>query len=243
MELLHNEFKVQKKEQEKGGSISIAKMVDSINFKDVDFNYGSNTDNVLNDVSLSIKSKTTIAFVGKSGSGKSTIIDLITLMLKPCKGSVLIDDIKGSDIDLESWRRQLGYVSQEAVIFNDTVANNISLGDPKISISEIEKALKAAGAWEFVSELNEGINTNIGERGFKLSGGQRQRLAIARSIVSEPQLLILDEVSANLDEKTELEITKSIQSLKGKSTVVIVSHKLGILQFADSVIDLEQINH
>jgi len=240
MELLHNEFKVQKKEQEKGGSISIAKMVDSINFKDVDFNYGSNTDNVLNDVSLSIKSKTTIAFVGKSGSGKSTIIDLITLMLKPCKGSVLIDDIKGSDIDLESWRRQLGYVSQEAVIFNDTVANNISMWSKvNLEMKSIKEAARQANIDNFIESLPQGYETIVGDRGIRLSGGQRQRLFIARELFRKPNLLILDEATSALDSESEFEIQKSIEDLRGYITVIIVAHRLSTVKSVDCIYVLD----
>jgi ABC-type multidrug transport system fused ATPase/permease subunit len=240
MELLHNEFKVQKKEQEKTGSTSITKMVNSINFKDVDFYYGSKKGNILNDVSLSIKAKTTIAFVGKSGSGKSTIIDLITLMLKPCKGSVLIDDVKGSDIDLESWRRQLGYVSQEAVIFNDTVANNISMwSNINLEMKSIKEAAKQANIDNFIESLPQGYETIVGDRGMRLSGGQRQRLFIARELFRKPNLLMLDEATSALDSESEFEIQKSIENLRGYITVIIVAHRLSTVKSADCIYVLD----
>ena len=151
-----------------------------------------------------------------------------------------IDDKNILDIDIRKWRRSIGYVPQDLFLFHDTIANNITLGDPLIEDIKIEQALKSAGAWDFVSEFPEGIQKNIGERGLKLSGGQRQRVSIARALVSNPQLLILDEATVALDPETEREILKKIKYLSSEGlTIVAISHQQTVLDIADKVYRLE----
>ena len=186
-----------------------------------------------------------MALVGKSGAGKSTLVDLLTLILKPRQGQILIDDVPGQDIELASWRRQLGYVSQEAVIFDDTIANNIGLwvGDPRRDDTfrrRILEAARQAHIAHFIETLPDGYDTLVGERGLRLSGGQRQRLFIARELFRSPRLLILDEATSALDSESERAIQQSIDELKGRITVVIIAHRLSTIHNVDRVYVLEK---
>ena len=161
-------------------------------------------------------------------------------MLKPTEGDLFIDDINGNEIDNASWRKQIGYVSQEAIIFDDTIANNICLlvgdleNDPDLS-SKIISAAKKANLHQFIETLPEGYSTQVGDRGIKLSGGQRQRLFIARELFRKPNLLILDEATSALDSESEKAIQKSIDDLKGKMTIIIIAHRLSTITNVDTI--------
>jgi ATP-binding cassette subfamily C protein len=206
--------------------------VKEIKFNNVVFAYDNKV--ILNKSSLSIKKNEFIALVGPSGTGKTTLLDILIGLHIPASGELLIDGINLLDIDIKKWRSSIGYVPQDLFLFHDTIANNISLGDPAINNSMIEDALKSAGAWEFVSELPDSLQTSIGERGLKLSGGQRQRISIARALVSEPQLLILDEATTALDPKTEKNILSTLSKLSEKGiTIVAVSHQSVVLDVAE----------
>jgi subfamily B ATP-binding cassette protein MsbA len=207
----------------------------SITLTNVYQTYRDESSWVLKDISITIEPNQTIAFVGPSGAGKSTLVDLITGLLQPSKGAVLFDEVDLREIDLRTWRSQIGYVNQDVMVFDDTLWNNISMYDKNANESQIEMACRAANIWEFVQACEEGFQTRIGDRGMMLSGGQKQRLSIARELYKNPELLILDEATSALDAESESVIKEAIESLKGKMTVVIIAHRLSTIKHADKV--------
>ena len=194
---------------------------------------------VLSGVNINIEKGDFISLVGNSGSGKSTIVDLIIGLNRSDEGEVMIDNQNINSINIEKWREKIGYVPQEITLFNDTIKHNITMGDESISDENIISSLIHAGAYDFVSELPEKLMTVVGEHGGRLSGGQRQRLAIARALVKNPELLILDESTSALDSKTEKEIIQTLLKLKGKTTIIAISHQPNIQKVADKVYFLE----
>ncbi len=244
LEMVVKEFEDVSSVEEQNGSINVQNFRRSIDFKNVYFAYDIEDGDVLKNININIPLNKTIAFVGESGAGKSTLIDMITLMLRPRSGKVLIDGIPGEDIKRETWRSQIGYVSQETVVFDDTVANNISLwkgdyeNDPEIQDC-IREAAKKAYALDFIENLPKGFNTIVGDRGIRLSGGQRQRLFIARELFKEPNLLILDEATSALDSESESYIQQSIDNLRGSITVVIIAHRLSTIKSSDYIYVLD----
>jgi subfamily B ATP-binding cassette protein MsbA len=210
----------------------------SIQLKGVDFSYGNKL--ILKNIYLEIPKNQTIALIGRSGSGKSTLINLITGILNPEKGELLIDGIPISEIDIAKWRNKIGYITQETIIFNDTIENNITLWDELKNqheqnyVDAIEKSQLAA-----LMQDHQKDEKIIGDRGIMLSGGQRQRIAIARELYKKPALLILDEATSALDSETERYIQKSIDDLKGKLTIIIVAHRLSTIKHADKVVVFE----
>ena len=211
---------------------------EQITLKDVSFSYGEAS--VLRNTSLVIKKKSFVALMGESGGGKTTFTDILCALYKPNSGEVLIDNNNLQSLNINKWRQMIGYVPQDLVLFHDTIINNVNLGDVSISNEKVKEALKDSGAWDFVESLPEGMNTVIGERGIRLSGGQRQRISIARAIVRDPELLILDEATTALDPQTEERILKTIRDLTKKGiTAVAVSHQTAVLEIADQVFKLE----
>ena len=194
---------------------------------------------VLRDVSLMVPRCTTVAFVGASGSGKSTLVDLMTGTLKPTAGSVRIDGRALSELDLAGLRRRIGYVPQEAIVFEDTVANNIALWRPNVDRTRIEAAARHAHAASFIEALPLGYEAPIGDRGTMLSGGQRQRLAIARELVKAPDVLVLDEATSALDSASERAIQASIEELRGTMTILLIAHRLSTVRTADRIYVLD----
>ena len=194
---------------------------------------------VLSGVNINIEKGDFISLAGNSGSGKSTIVDLIIGLNRSDEGEVMIDNQNINSVNIKKWREKIGYVPQEITLFNDTIKNNITMGDESISEENIISSLMHAGAYDFVSELPEELMTVVGEHGGRLSGGQRQRLAIARALVKNPELLILDESTSALDSKTEKEIIETLLKLKGKTTIIAISHQSGIQKVADKVYFLE----
>jgi ATP-binding cassette subfamily C protein len=188
---------------------------------------------------LSIPAGKITALIGPSGSGKTTISDLVIGLIEPDEGVVKLDDVPLSQVDNRAWRKQIGYVPQEMFLLNDTVRINVTLGEEDLSELQVENALRRAGAWEFVSKLPEGIDTRVGERGALLSGGQRQRIAIARALVHEPALLVLDEATTALDPETERSVWNSMVDLRGQVTVLAVSHQTALAQIADRIYRIE----
>jgi len=172
---------------------------------------------------------------GPSGAGKTTLVDLVVGLLSPDRGRVLIDDTDLADIDRRAWRAAVGYVPQEALLINDTVLRNVTLGAPDVGREEVVEALRKADAWDFVQRMDGGVDAGVGERGARLSGGQRQRLAIARALVHRPQLLILDEATSNLDREAERAVLGTIAHLKGELTMLAVTHHPPMLELADRV--------
>jgi ABC-type multidrug transport system fused ATPase/permease subunit len=244
LEMVVDEFDALEKHQEHSGDVELGPLHDRIQLDSVCYAYDEDEGDVLHDIDVSIPANTTTALVGESGAGKSTLVDLLTLMLRPRAGEVVIDGVPGSEVDLRSWRSQIGYVSQETVVFDDTIANNISLwdgsdDDPEVQ-ARIEEAARQAHAHHFIEDLPRGYQTVAGDRGVKLSGGQRQRLFIARELFKRPNLLILDEATSALDTQSERYIQKSIDALKGTMTVVIIAHRLSTIKNVDQVIVLDE---
>lgn len=245
LEVVEKEFRRLQECEEKKGILKIGSFHKDIVMHDVSFTYGSGMPYVLQNISLSIPAKTTVAFVGESGAGKSTLVDLLTLLLRPSSGEIYIDGIAGMDVDYDSWRRQLAYVSQETVIFDDTIANNISMWksdyrNDSSARERIEKAARQACADQFIRDLPDHYNTLVGDRGIRLSGGQRQRLFLARELYKNPRLLILDEATSALDSESERSIQQSIDVLKGHTTVVIIAHRLSTIKNADYIYVLDK---
>ena len=210
-----------------------------IRFESVTFSYGGGERAALTDAGFFIPKGKTTAIVGKSGAGKSTIINLLLRFYDPQTGDIFIDDEPLRNMAVESYRRNIGIVSQDTFIFNDTVRNNIAfglIGEPSDEV--ITDAAKRAGADEFISGLPEGYDTILGERGIRLSGGQRQRISIARAILKNPEILILDEATSSLDTRTEELIHKAITELSRNRTVVIIAHRLSTIKNADQLIVL-----
>ncbi len=215
-----------------------ANFKESIVFKDVSFAYDN--EQVLSNINLSIPRGSTVALVGPSGSGKSTLVDLIPRFYDPTKGEVLLDGISIKDYRLTAIRDLMGIVSQESILFNDSVFNNIAFGAENASEEEVIKAAKIANAHEFILKLENGYQTEIGERGSKLSGGQRQRLSIARAVLKNPPILILDEATSALDSESELLVQEALSNLMMNRTSIVVAHRLSTIQNADEIIVLQE---
>jgi ATP-binding cassette subfamily C protein len=219
------------------GGVRPSGLVAEIRLDGVSFRYSDRP--VLERVSLTLPAGEFIALIGPSGAGKTTLADLVAGLYTPLEGEILIDGIPLREIDLAAWRRSIGYVPQEMFLFHDTVANNVTLRDPEIPAPAVEEALRAAGAWDFVAALPDGVDTVLGERGARLSGGQRQRVAIARALVRNPKLLILDEVTTALDPATEAALCRTLAGLKGRTTVLAISHQPAIVEVADRIYRVE----
>jgi ATP-binding cassette subfamily C protein len=209
-----------------------------IRLEGVCFSYGGGA--VLEDLDLEFGAGRIAVLIGPSGSGKTTVVDLVTGLLTPQRGEVRIDDLTLTQVDLKRWRGMIGYVPQENLLLNDTVCANVTLGDKKLGEAEVVEALTNAGAWDFVAALPEGIQTVVGERGGRLSGGQRQRIAIARALVNKPALLILDEATSALDPGTEAAICDTLLTLRGKLTILAISHQQALLRIADQAYRIQR---
>ena len=205
----------------------------SVRLNNVSFGYGKIS--VLQNASLTVPAGSFTAIMGPSGAGKTTIADLIIGLLRPQQGEILIDNVPLEQVDLRQWRRMIGYVPQESFLLHETVLWNVTLGDPEVNEADVEAALRAAGAWEFVAELPQQIHSSVAERGTALSGGQRQRIAIARALARRPKLLILDEVTSSLDPQTEAAICRTLQGLRGGLTILAISHQPAVVEAADRI--------
>jgi len=214
-----------------------AQLNTGIRLSNVSFAY--NERRILNNLSLEIPSGSLTTIIGPSGSGKTTLIDIIIALLRPQHGEVFLDDTPMGNIDKRDWRQKIGYVPQENLLLHDTVLHNVTLGDPTLDESDAEYALRASGAWDFVSAMPEGMSSTAGERGTKLSGGQRQRIMIARALAHRPKLLILDEATSALDPASEAAICETLQKLRGKLTILAISHQTALVDSADRVYKLE----
>jgi subfamily B ATP-binding cassette protein MsbA len=236
MELVHNEFLNQNLHQSLDGDVIIRNFEKGISFKNLSFSYKNSSKGTLSEISLDIPVKSSIAFVGESGAGKTTLVDLITLTNQTKNGGLFIDGFNSNEINKSSWRKTIGYVSQETLIFDDTISNNITMWqDQNSSIESIRDAAKKANILEFIDSLPDGFDTIVGDRGILLSGGQKQRLFIARELFRKPSLLILDEATSSLDSESEKNIQASIEMLKGKITVIIIAHRLSTIKNVDKI--------
>lgn len=236
MELVHNEFLNQNLHQSLDGDVIIRNFEKGISFKNLSFSYKNSSKGTLSEISLDIPVKSSIAFVGESGAGKTTLVDLITLTNQTKNGGLFIDGFNSNEINKSSWRKTIGYVSQETLIFDDTISNNITMWqDQNSSFESIRDAAKKANILEFIDSLPDGFDTIVGDRGILLSGGQKQRLFIARELFRKPSLLILDEATSSLDSESEKNIQASIEMLKGKITVIIIAHRLSTIKNVDKI--------
>ena len=215
---------------------SIAEFENSIEFKSVSFKYENAKNESLKDINVSIAKGDTVALVGSSGAGKSTFVDLISRFYDIQDGRILIDGVNIKNIKLSSLRMLVGVVTQETILFNDTILNNIKYGDEFATIEDVKKASNAANALEFINELPEKFDTIIGEKGARLSGGQRQRIAIARAILKNPQILILDEATSSLDTESERKVQIAIDNLVKDRTVIVIAHRLSTIENADEIL-------
>jgi len=208
---------------------------ESIEILGVDYKYEQNDALVLKNVNFRIERNTTVGLIGGTGSGKTTLINILLGLIKPSGGEVKIDGIGLSERHIPSWQRMIGYISQDFHMLDDTILNNITLSDKEPDINRVREVVRMANIDSYINSLEQGLNTNIGENGVRLSGGQKQRLGIARALYENPELLIFDEATSALDSHTEELIMEAIYSLSGQKTIVIISHNTKILSRCDSV--------
>jgi subfamily B ATP-binding cassette protein MsbA len=209
-----------------------------ISISHVDFAY--NEDKILNDFSLDVPKGQTIALVGQSGSGKSTITNLLMRFYDVNSGNILIDGTDIRDMKMESVRGLIGLVTQTNILFNDTIRNNVALGKPDATDEEVIHALKVANAYEFIEDLPDGIHTNVGDSGNRLSGGQQQRLSIARAVLKNPPIMILDEATSSLDAESERFVQQALEKLMQNRTSIVIAHRLSTIQKADKIVVMQK---
>lgn len=224
--------------EDKPNAIHLEGFKESIELRNVTFSYGDTV--ILNNINLSVPKGKTVALVGSSGAGKSTLADLVPRFHDVTSGELLIDGINIKDYSIESVRSQISVVTQEAILFNDTVANNIALGITRASQQQIEDAAKAANAYNFIAQKEDGFDTNIGDRGSKLSGGERQRVTIARALLKNPPILILDEATSALDTESERLVQDAIYTLMKSRTSIVIAHRLSTIRHADEIIVMQK---
>jgi ATP-binding cassette, subfamily B, bacterial MsbA len=228
--------------REKPGAIALRKFSDNVRFEQVSFAYtneGEEPNEVLHDINLEVRRGEVLAVVGSSGAGKSTLVHLIPRFFDVTGGCLLIDGNDVRDVTLASLRAQVGIVTQETVLFNDTVRNNIAYGQPNVAQKQVEAAARAALAHDFIVGLPAGYDTVIGERGVRLSGGERQRLAIARALLKDAPVLILDEATSALDSESEALVQSALHNLMSGRTVFVIAHRLSTVRRADRIVVIE----
>jgi subfamily B ATP-binding cassette protein MsbA len=225
---------------EKPGAIELEEFSESIEFKRVSFKYDGDEPVVLKNVDLTIPKGDTVALVGHSGSGKTTLASLLPRFHDVTSGEIRIDSVDVRDYTLNSLRKQMGIVTQDTILFNDTVKANIAYAMQNPDEEEIKKAAQAANAWEFIGEMEHGLDTVIGEKGLKLSGGQRQRVSIARAILKNPPILILDEATSSLDTEAEKIVQEAIEKLMKDRTVLVIAHRLSTVIHADKIVVMDR---
>src|SRR5581483_3090234 len=234
--------------RERAGAIPLPGFSDRITFEEVSFSYevegesngnGQGPREILRNISLEVQRGEVLAVVGSSGAGKSTLVHLIPRFFDVSSGSLRIDGHDVRDLTLPSLRAQIGIVTQDTVLFNDTVRNNIGYGQPRVSQTQVEAAARAALAHDFIQALPAGYDTVIGERGVRLSGGERQRIAIARALLKNAPILILDEATSALDSESESLVQSALQNLISGRTVFVIAHRLSTVRRADRIVVLE----
>jgi subfamily B ATP-binding cassette protein MsbA len=209
-----------------------------ITIENISFKYED--ENVLKNFTIQVPKGKTVALVGQSGSGKSTIANLLTRFYDVQEGSIKIDNIDIKNMTMNSLRGMIGLVTQDSILFNDTIKNNILIGKEGATDEEIIEALKVANAYEFVKDLPNGINTNIGDAGNKLSGGQKQRLSIARAVLKNPPIMILDEATSALDTESEKHVQIALENMMQNRTSIVIAHRLSTIQKADNIIVMKK---
>jgi ATP-binding cassette, subfamily B, bacterial MsbA len=222
----------------KPNAIPLKEFTTNIEFVNVSFAYDK--DHVLQNINLNIPKGKTVALVGPSGGGKSTLADLVPRFYDPAQGEVRIDGIALTDYEMESLRKHMGVVTQESILFNDSIFNNIAFGMPNVTLDDVIRAAKIANAHDFISQTDDGYETIIGERGSKLSGGQRQRISIARAVLKNPPILILDEATSALDSESEKLVQEALYNLMKNRTSIIIAHRLSTIQHADEIVVIQE---
>ncbi len=225
--------------KEKPDAMVIGELKESIQLKDVDFHYAEDSGIVLRDINLQVHKGEIVAIVGPTGTGKTTLVNLIPRFYDPLRGVVTIDGLDVRDVTFQSLRKQIGIVTQETILFNDTVRANIAYGYPEASDKQVQAAAQMAFAHQFIVKMPKGYDTLIGDRGFRLSGGEKQRVAIARAILKNPPILILDEATSQLDSESERYVQEALDLLMKGRTVIAIAHRLSTIQKADKIIVLE----
>lgn len=226
------------KETIRSGNLKFETVHNRIELSKVNFSYSESIP-VIRDVSFVINKNEMVALVGASGAGKSTMVDLIIRLSEPDTGEISIDEKNIRDFNINQYHQKIGFVSQDSYIFNDTILNNICYGSPVISLNKAIDASKTANAHDFIMQLPDGYDTELGERGVKISGGQKQRISLARAVYKEPEILILDEATSALDSESEKVIQQSILQIKNKYTIIVIAHRLSTIENADKIIVLE----
>ena len=226
--------------QPKGNQMIFDSQEPNIVFNHVWYRYPKSENWIIKNINFIIRKNEFIGISGKSGSGKTTIIDLITGLIRPTKGNILISDQNLKNIDLKNWRSKLGIVFQEPYFINDTIAANVALGEKEIDRTKVKMSLIKANAFDFIRELDKGIDENILERGLRFSGGQKQRLALARALYKDPSILIMDEPTSALDRNSEDIFIDSLKKISGSKIIIIISHKENILNSCDRVIRINK---
>jgi len=221
------------------GTRTLDRAVGRIELREVTFSYPGGTRPALSNLNLDIAPGKSLALVGRSGSGKSTLVSLLTRFYEIEQGEIRLDGIPLGEIRMADLRRQIALVSQDVRLFNDSLASNVAYGRPDADRGEIENALRAAHAWEFVEQMSEGIDTLIGENGVKLSGGQRQRIAIARAFFKDAPILILDEATSALDSESERMVQIALEKLMQGRTTLVIAHRLSTIERADCIVVME----
>ncbi|MDC0529767.1 ABC transporter ATP-binding protein/permease [Pelagibacteraceae bacterium] len=240
---IYKEFTEEVKDEKKIGIIASKKisLQNEIELKNVNYKYSSSDSHVIKNISLKIKNGTTIGFIGESGAGKTTLINLILGLIQPTEGRIKVDGVDISD-NIQDWQKQIGYVPQDIYISDDTIRKNIAyaLPDDKIDSNAIKRAVSNAKLEDLTNNLQKGLNTKVGEFGDRISGGQRQRIALARALYNNPKILILDEFTNSLDLATEKEIINEVNHLKGKKTIIMIAHRLSTLEKCDHIYKLDE---
>jgi subfamily B ATP-binding cassette protein MsbA len=224
--------------QEKPNAVNLDGFNDSLKYNNLSFKYTNEW--VLKNINLEIKKGETVAIVGQSGAGKSTLVNLLPRFYDPIEGEIKIDGVSIKDVKVKSLRSLMGLVSQESILFNDTIFNNIAFGREDVDENEVINAAKVANAHVFIKYLENGYQTNIGDQGSKLSGGQRQRISIARAVLKNPPLLILDEATSALDTESEKLVQDALDNLMSNRTSIIIAHRLSTVREADKIVVLHK---
>ena len=240
MELINKEYKNQIIFGVKNGNKEIINFKKAIEFKNVLFTYKNSKTSCLRNINIKIKAKSTVGIVGESGSGKTTLVDLITLLNDSTDGTIFIDGISSTEINKNIWRNKIGYISQDTIVFDDTIANNINMwNEDSMRKKRLIEVAEQANILDFINSLPKGFDTEVGDRGVQLSGGQKQRIFIARELYRKPNILILDEATSALDTKAESKIQKSIENIQGELTIIIIAHRIATIRNVDKLLFIE----
>ena len=240
IDLVNKEFAELSKNKEKNGKVFVRSLKEQLKFDNVTFLHPNSVNNGVKNLSMKINAKSIVAIIGSSGSGKTTLVDIVTLLNRPQSGKIFIDGVDATEVNLSSWRQQIGYVCQDMVIYNDTIANNVCLWDGNYSQDKkiekrVDTVLRDVGLYEACMDMPNGMNSIVGDRGVNLSGGQRQRLFLAREMFRKPKLLILDEATSALDAYSEKILQNTLVKLKQKTTIIVITHRLNSISNTDYI--------